>query len=152
MHLINPDHYLQTAQGRVWTAERGKQAWEWAYADLEKALSCISAKGIFYLVCGIQGAGKTTWVQTHAAWLDEHAVVLDAALPAKRHRVRALNLAAQYAVPAVAVWLDVPLALALQRNAQRAEDEQVPIATIQQVHSLFEPPSLEEGFWRVLEV
>ncbi len=38
MHL-NPDHYLQTGAGRVFTAERNAAAWEQLYRDLTAALS-----------------------------------------------------------------------------------------------------------------
>ncbi|MGI9278307.1 MAG: hypothetical protein ACR2PX_01590 [Endozoicomonas sp.] len=39
---INPDHYLQTEQGRLWTPERSQQAWKQAYSDFEYWLSKLT--------------------------------------------------------------------------------------------------------------
>ena len=69
---INPDDLLLTPQGRLWSAERSKAAWEQAYAALRQALSRRSTEGSsgqqqnLYLVCGIQGAGKSTWIKDNA--------------------------------------------------------------------------------------
>ncbi|WP_246692865.1 hypothetical protein [Methylobacterium sp. WL64] len=43
----------------------------------------------------------------------------------------------------------VPLDVALERNRQRRADAIVPEASIRTVASLFEPPTVEEGFSRV---
>ena len=37
--VFNPDDYLQTAEGRIYTEERNAAAWEQMYADLESLLS-----------------------------------------------------------------------------------------------------------------
>jgi len=148
---IDPDHYLQTANGRMYTPERGKAAWHLAYADLEVALRDLGAVGTLYVVCGLQGAGKTTWIANNRVHL-KAAVVLDAALPSRVHRQRALSLAAAHGVPAIAVWLDVAIDVALRRNLARPPDEQVPETAIRHVRSLLEPPSVAEGFVRVIEV
>ncbi len=58
MHL-NPDHYLQTDAGRVFTAERNTAAWERLYADLSAALKERPRRIV--MVVGVQGAGKSTW-------------------------------------------------------------------------------------------
>jgi predicted kinase len=149
---VNPDHYLQTPDGRVSSAERGKQAWESAYAELESLLQEFGASGTLYVVCGLQGAGKTTWIAKNAARLGSRAVFFDAALPSRQHRRRALDLAARYSTPAVAVWINVPIEVALRRNLKRPLDEQVPEATIRHVLGLLEPPSVAEGFADVVEV
>jgi predicted kinase len=76
----------------------------------------------------------------------------DAALPSRRHRRRALDLAAGHGVPAVAVWINVPIDVALQRNRERPPDERIAEATILHVLGLLEPPGVDEGFARVIEV
>jgi predicted kinase len=149
---INPDHYLQTPEGRVWTEERGKEAWESAYAELERALSELGRPGAMYLVCGLQGSGKTTWINANATRLNASAIFFDAALPAKKHRRRALDLAAIYQVSAVGVWLNTPIEIALQRNLKRPIDQRISEQTIRHVHGLLEPPSLEEGFAHIIVI
>jgi predicted kinase len=149
---VNPDHHLETPNGRVWSAERGKQAWDSAYAELESTLRAVGAKGKLYVVCGIQASGKSTWIARNAAALGSRAVFFDAALPSRKHRTRTLGLASQYSVPAVAVWVNVPIEVALKRNSRRRDDERVPEETIRHVLALLEAPSVEEGFVEVIEV
>jgi predicted kinase len=55
-------------------------------------------------------------------------------------------------VPAVAVWIDVPLEVALRRNAARAGAERIAEHVIHHVHDQLEPPSAAEGFSRVVRV
>jgi len=155
MHLpnhINPDHFLETSDGRVDTPERGKAAWELAYSELARQLSVVGALGTLYVVCGLQGSGKSTWVNRNAAAAGEHAVFFDAALPSRKHRSRALGLAASTATPAVAVWVNVPVEVALRRNAARSQSERVPEHIIEHVLEQLEPPSTHEGFVRVVAV
>jgi len=150
---IDPDHYLQGPDGRrIWSEERGKMAWELAYAELERALATVGARGTLYIVFGLQGAGKSTWIERNRAECGPLAVFFDAALPSRRHRTRALALAAASATPAVAVWINVPIETALERNVLRFGDERIEEATIRHVLSLLEPPSTEEGFREIIEV
>ena len=149
---IDPDNYLQTESGRLFTEERNRVAWEQAYADLESALRSAGPNCRLYVVVGLQGAGKTSWIQRSAESCGVESVFLDAALPARRHRCRALALAAQCGVPAIAVWVNTPLEIALARNKRRPPDERVLEAAVRSVFSLLEPPALEEGFAQVLEV
>ncbi|OBS07993.1 AAA family ATPase [Acidihalobacter prosperus] len=146
---INPDHYLQTPQGIVWTEARGRQARARAYTDLEYALREAGEGGVLYLVCGIQGGGKTSWIRDNRSRLEDDAIFLDAALPRRRHRQRALDLAMAHRIPAVAVWIDVSLETALQRNQARPEGERVPVEAIRRVFAQLEPPMQVEGFARV---
>jgi predicted kinase len=148
---INPDHYLQTESGRVFTEERSIMAWQRTYEDLEQTLRDSAGSVTLYLVMGVQGGGKTTWIQSQLRTRHK-AVFLDAALPAKRHRVRALSIAKAAGVPAIGVWINVPLELALERNSRRSIDERVPEPAVRSVFSLIEPPSIEEGFVEIIEV
>jgi predicted kinase len=155
MHLpnhINPDHFLDRHEGRVVSPELGTAAREQAYAELARQLAAVGTQGRLYLVCGLQGAGKSTWVRRHAPTLGEHAVFFDAALPSLRHRSRALALAAATRTPVVAVWVNVPFDVALRRNAARPPHERVPEPIIQHVLEQLVPPSLDEGFVDVIEV
>ncbi|SFO27587.1 Predicted kinase [Variovorax sp. PDC80] len=149
---INPDHYLQTSTGRVFTKERQLAAWDRVYEDLEAALRRRSSTPMqLYLVMGVQGSGKTTWIRRNIAALPG-AVFLDAALPAARHRARALDIARRCGVEATTVWINTPLEIALARNASRPADERVPEEAMRSVFSLLEAPTVSEGFVRVVEI
>jgi predicted kinase len=150
--VYNPDDYLETDSGRVYTPERNADAWERVYAGLESDLRAAGPDTRFYLVMGVQAAGKTTWIRNNAAQLGPAAVCLDAALPARRHRARALELASRFGVPAVAVWVRATVEEALERNLLRTPDKQVPEDAIHSVASLIEAPTEEEGFVQVIEV
>ncbi|MBS1910902.1 MAG: AAA family ATPase [Bacteroidetes bacterium] len=149
---INPDHFLQTSAGRIDTPERGRTAWEQAYAELAARLLAVGGAGTLYVVCGLQGAGKSTWVRSNAGLMGPNAIFFDAALPSRKHRVRALRMAAGTGTPVVAVWINAPFEVALRRNAARPPDERVPEHVIEHVRDQLEPPSLEEGFAGVIEV
>lgn len=147
--VVDPDAYLETPQGRVFTAERNRQAWERAYADVEALLADASR---LYLVMGVQGAGKSSWIARHAAELEEGAVFFDAALPAARHRAPLLALARARGVPVVAVFVQATLEEALARNGLRTPDKVVPEQALRSVFGMLEPPTVEEGFASVLRV
>lgn len=154
---INPDDFLVTPSGRVWTAERNKAAWDQAYAALRRALAAAALadasahKRDLYLVCGIQGAGKSTWIRSNASRLAP-CVFFDAALPKAAHRLPIVAMAQSAGAAIHAVWIDTPLAVALRRNAQRVHDERVPEAAVRSVAAQFEPPSLAEGFVEILRI
>lgn len=148
---INPDNYLQTDAGRVFTTERNKLAWEETYADLSKALASEQGFVSLYIVFGVQGAGKSRWIRENAPTLP-NVIFFDAALPAKAHRAKALSIAKELGIPVVAVWIKSSLETALLRNASRASDERVPESAIRSVFSILEPPSLEDGYIKIIEV
>ena len=150
--VFNPDDYLQTQAGRVYTDERNAAAWERIYSELECLFRDSTTDTRFFIVFGVQGGGKTSWIRRHIESLGSSAVVLDAALPARRHRARALALARRFAVECIAVWINVPLERALEQNAKRAPEEVVPEFAIRSVFGLLEAPTIEEGFREVLEV
>lgn len=150
--IFNPDDYLRTPAGRIFTEESNAKAWEQLYADLEQCFRDAGPQAHFFLVMGVQGAGKSTWIRHHGAARGVAAVFLDAALPARRHRVRAMALVQRFGVRATAVWINVPLEQALRQNAQRPSDEVVREAAVRGTFSVIEPPSLDEGFKDIIVV
>lgn len=150
--IFNPDDHLRAPQGRIYTEERNAAAWERMYAELDAALAAAGPEARFYIVMGVQGGGKTTWIQAHRDALGPAALVMDAAVPARRHRERALALARHAGVPAVAVWMRTPLEQALARNARRPADEVVPEFAVRSVFELLEAPTADEGFDEVIVV
>ncbi|MGH1588236.1 AAA family ATPase [Methylobacterium phyllosphaerae] len=141
--VIDPDAFLETERGRVWTPERNAEAWRLACAALRAALTAPSAERLV-LVCGLQGGGKSTWIARQRPQAGH--VYVDAALPGQRHRAPILAIARSCGVPAEAVWIRAPIAVALERNRRRPADRQVPEASIRSAEHLFEPPSCAEGF------
>ena len=99
-------------------------------------------------VAAIGEAALTTALANARAWgLD---VVFDATNVNRNWRGRSLRLAQRYDVPAIAVWIETPLALAHERNRLRRSP--VPDAVIERFHANLEPPSTDEGFVEVRRV
>jgi hypothetical protein len=149
---FNPDDYLETDSGRVFTPERSAVAFERAYVDLQAALLIASSGAMLFVVVGTQGAGKTTWIRSRADELGPTAYFFDAALPRAVHRARAIDISKAAGVPAIAVWVRASLETALERNQSRRIDHRVPVAAVRSVHSIMEAPSTAEGFDEVREV
>lgn len=148
--VINPDHFLQTERGRVWTPERSRIAWQQSYDALRTVISTPSddlRSWTVIIVCGLQGAGKSTWISKQP--VRSGVVYFDAALPAARHRAPIIEIARSANAQVEIVWIKVPLSVALARNAQRNDDEQVSQASIQSVAELFENPTTAEGAAKV---
>lgn len=146
---INPDTFLQTNRGRVWTPERNAEAWRRSF----EALDAMLVRGVasrVVVVCGLQGAGKSTWIDDQRR--ADAVVYFDAALPGTRHRKPIIDIAQRRGSKIDAVWINVPLSLALERNRLRPLDQVVPEESIRSVASRFEPPSVEEGFETVTVV
>ncbi|CAN2533000.1 hypothetical+protein [Methylocapsa aurea] len=147
---IDPDDFLETSVGRVWTPERSRQAWNDAFDALRGALAVRSDREVL-VVCGLQGAGKSTWVVENARSYAP-CICFDAALPGARHRAPIIEICLEHRARARAIWIKTQLEVALKRNASRPLDQRVPEASIRSVSELFEPPSLSEGFFEVVVV
>ena len=145
---INPDDFLETPEGRVWTAERNAEAWRLSYVALEQAIIALPEPKRVVVVCGVQGAGKSTWIASQPA--SPATIYFDAALPAARHREKVIGIAKGRGAAVEAVWIDTPLDVALERNAARAPDKMVPVTSIIAVARQFEEPTAAEGFDRVI--
>ncbi|WP_231502241.1 AAA family ATPase [Paracidovorax avenae] len=148
MH-INPDHFLQTPDGRVFTAERNVLAWRQCREALETALDS-SPRGLrVFLLVGAQGAGKTHCARTILARLP-NAIVFDAILVRRGERAGILQAALRRGARVIAVVLDTPLDECIARNARRPRDEVVAEQAIRNVHAAIEWPTSEEGFHAVV--
>lgn len=149
---LGPDGLLALAQSAAVTREAVRIAWERVYAQLFAALGALGRAGTLYLVFGLQGSGKSTWVERHAAALGARAVMFEGPLPSRRHRARALAIARAAGCRCVAVWLDTPFDLAAQRNAARSGAARIHTAALEHVRDALEPPLRDEGFDHILRV
>ena len=143
---IDPNRYIDPVAYDLDPVDETNRAWAQAYADLDAALQAAGPECALYVVCGLSRAGKTTWVQHHLNRLGDKTVFFDAAVPAKTHRQRVLQLARKHGVPATAVWLDISPELALQRNLQLPPDQRLPESTVRHAFALYQLPSTDEGF------
>ena len=150
MH-INPDHFLQTPQGRVITPELSDLAWSQCYEVFERELSTAGSTARVYVLVGPQGAGKSTWARSFAT-RNPDAIIFDAILARRIERARILQAVRNHSGTAVAVWFRTPLEVCLARNASRPADEVVPERNIRNVHAALEIPTRDEGFDEVLEI
>jgi predicted kinase len=147
---INPDDELGSP--RHWTPERNTAAWEKCFSRLRAALQSSPQPAEVFVVCGVQGAGKTHWIRANSERLGPKAVVFDAALPGARHRAPIIEIASEYHAVVKAVWINVPLESAKRQNRNRAIDEVVPDDVIEAIYRQFEPPEKAEGFRCVVEI
>ncbi|MGY4828215.1 hypothetical protein ACVNIS_06535 [Sphaerotilaceae bacterium SBD11-9] len=152
LNHINPDHFLNLETAEMVTKEDVANAWEATYTLLAERLATLGKAATLYVVFGLQGGGKSTWVAQNAKRLGCSSVFLDGPLPSRRHRKRALDIAQEAGCKAIAVWVNTPLNQALAQNSSRRGLARIKEEAIMHVHQHLEPPSLEEGFAEVIEV
>jgi predicted kinase len=150
MHL-NPDHFLETADGRLVTEKRNAEAWRMSYEAVDQALSNAGPLTKVYVLVGPQGAGKSAWVRSQIP-LHPEAVFFDAILVKRSERAPIIAAAKSRAVGVICAWLKTPLEVCLVRNAARPNDQVVPEQAVHNVHGAIEPPSVDEEFETVIEV
>lgn len=149
---IGPDIFLDLENRDFVSREQAVAAWDQAYAQLEAEVQRRRGVGTLNVVCGIQGSGKSTWIASRLATARPEEVFFDAALPSRKHRVRAVALAKAANCKVVAIWLEVPLSEALIRNARRQRASRIAESTVHHVFEQLQPPSTDEGFDHVVLV
>lgn len=77
-------------------------------------------------------------------------VVIDATNVTRARRRRYLKLAAEYGVPAVAVFMQCDLEVAMERN--RSRPRPVPDEVVERMYANLQPPDVSEGFADVIWV
>ena len=150
MH-INPDHFLQTPTGRVWTEEANESAWAAAFGLLDECVAVASAETRVYVLIGAQGAGKTTWARRHLS-LHPNDIVFDAILVQRSERAPIISRAASAKLPVIAAHFLAPLETCLQRNAMRPADEIANEQGVRNVFAAIQEPELCEGFDDIVRV
>jgi hypothetical protein len=147
--VVSPDRHIYNSQGVYeWSPERSKHAWDKARAELKEALP--NAEKLVLMV-GIPGAGKSTWLDSHA---ESGVVYFDATLTGDRARAEFTTLAHGMRKIVEVVWLDTPVEVCLKRNSERPMDRRVPERSITELANKLRkfPPSYREGFLRITRV
>jgi predicted kinase len=148
---INPDHFLETPNGRVTTPERNAEAWAKCYESLDAALEAASLTTRVFVLIGAQGSGKSTWARREHAETPD-AIFFDAILVKRSERKPILDRARARGIPAVAVWFRTPIDVCLARNRARPADEVADEQGIRNVFAAIERPTIAEGFAEVEEI
>ncbi|BBC24000.1 AAA family ATPase [Pseudanabaena sp. ABRG5-3] len=103
----------------------------------------------------IQGDWAEIWTQVQQLFANaaksQQSVIYDATNYKREYRKNVISLAKEHGFkPITGLWLNVPLWICLSRNDHR--DRQVPDDIIIEMHRTlsYSPPSLSEGFDRIL--
>lgn len=150
MH-INPDHYLETINGRVWTKKRNQQAWQQCIKDYCIELLQNADVQIVYVLIGCQGAGKSTWAKMKHEEEPQN-IIFDAILVQKSEREYLIKLARIYKKSCIAVYFTTTLKECLFRNQLRGVDKRADEHALKNVFLHVEKPSLNEGFSSIVQI
>jgi len=150
MIYVNPDDFL--GNPRVFTPERNREAWRACKDLVERTLTEARDRYNYYLVCGVQGSGKTRWVNENRTMFSEPAIVFDAAQSRARDRAGAVAQGRRFSCRLICIWIFCPLDVAIARNRARPSDQVIADEVVQLVFNTFEPPTLEEGFDEVSKI
>jgi predicted kinase len=148
--IIESDRQLYEGGTYVWSAERRRAAWAECVREFREALE-RGGVGQVVMMVGIPGSGKSAY----ARGIDrDGVVVLDSTFVEPERRWQILQIAKQFGVAVMAVWMDTEWDVCVSRNAARAEDRRVPVHVMQEAYErLFdERPREEEGFAEVRRV
>ncbi len=149
---ISPDHFLDLENATSVSKEQGAAAWDRAYEQLATRLAGQGKNGTVYVVFGLQGGGKSSWIQTRAPFSPSDATFFEGPLPSRRHRQRAVGICKAAGCQVVGVWINTPFEVAMERNTSRRGLARIKEDTIAHVRDHLEAPTADEGFSQVLEV
>ncbi|MES2436507.1 MAG: AAA family ATPase [Patescibacteria group bacterium] len=147
--IIEPDqHYYENGK-YVWTPEKRAAAWEKCFTVLEQEATSGKFKKIVMLI-GIPGAGKSTYTKAHDS---ESTIIFDGVFVNPKERERAITIAHSTGLPIEGVWLNTPLEICLERNAQRTDDRKVREDHVTMMYENLQKnkPRLEEGYTTFIE-
>ena len=150
MH-INPDYYLETMYGRIWTEESNQYAWQQCLDDYLAQLNDHPEVKIVYLLIGCQGAGKSSWAAIKKKQEPQN-IIFDAILVKRSERKPLIEYALMHDKICVAIYFTTDLKECLIRNSHRRLEERVNETALINVYSALEKPSHNEGFSSIIQV
>ena len=133
MLIVSPDSHVLDSQLMLpfqgyptqeykWTPARAKAAWDEAYAELRDIVTWDEVEELV-LLCGIPGAGKSTWLSQNAR---EGVVYFDATFTNKRARRPVIQIGKDAGVKVSIQVINTPFETCVERNNTRTADRQVP--------------------------
>jgi hypothetical protein len=154
--VVSPDHYLYKNGVYQFDNKALRDiAWETARSDLVILLQRPIPMRV-YLLCGMTGAGKTTWSEESHYYEDRHSVVIDATNLTVIARANWLNiiLREKYKpnvdIRTCAVVFDVPYSTLIARNKKHRRIEEKRYLELYQSQEKIDIPS--ENFDEVMVV
>jgi predicted kinase len=151
MPIVSPDSYLYTETGEyVFSPERASAAWGSSYRDLKTFLKNPKIVRVVLMI-GIPGSGKSSWLKTNYR---SDTVFFDATFTTVRSRAPVIQMAREAGRSVMAVVMDTPVGVCLDRNSCRTTDRQVPAEAIQRMNAqlLGNPPQEAEGLDHIVHV
>lgn len=150
MHVVRPDDLLPVGEGR-WTRETVGEAFAESARRLRAHLADPAIERV-YVMIGLPGAGKSTWLDRQPQ--DPAAVAYDVV---NAHRGRRSSLARRIrdaGKTPIAVVVSTPLSLCLMRQLERPTWRRVPEAFIRKtcIELRREPVVLAEGWAQIVAV
>jgi predicted kinase len=145
--ILSNDHLMFDAEGKyIWTPFRCTVAHQW---NVQTARGLLPRFREMVLLCGLPGAGKSTWL---SKFQDPEVLYVDNTFATKDARQAYIALAQRAGKPIKLVWLQTPMEVCLARNALRTPDRQVPQEAYEKMQAALTecPPSIEEGFQDVI--
>jgi predicted kinase len=118
--VISPDNFIGYTKQDPWTPQKAKIAWKKADEILLKAFK------------------------------ENDVLIFDATFVSPKRRKKYIRLAKRNDFEVIAIYCPVPVDTAIERNASREEFRQVPKFVINRMFFDLVPPSMEEGFDKVL--
>ena len=120
-----------------------------------------------YIVIGVPGCGKSTYIMNHskerevynefikqinAAVASKCDIWVDQTSLNKASRKKLFNKINKKPKEIIAIYFNIPIDIALQRNTKRTGRALVPEDAIINMYNSLEKPSRDEGFTDILEV
>lgn len=145
--IVSPDQFL-VKLGFHPTRDEVAEAWRNAHRTFSRLIrsDAVTCAGI---VCGIPGAGKSTWARSHDR---EDVVMFDAVFSHVAQRRSMARKVISANREAIAVYVGADVQSAARRVGMRAMSRRVPIGKMQAAAARFarSPLSADEGWSHVV--
>jgi len=151
MKIISPDSHLYKDGQYVWTEQRAYSAWKSSYSELEMSLRAEKSAPKVVMLCGLPGAGKSTWLSQQ---VDESSIFFDATFANRKARKEFVQFVKKVRPDSqiTLIKFQTPYNVCVKRNNERPTDRKVPDSSMERMKKNLEdnPPEESEGFKIIL--